>query len=169
MNMKAHLLAALQEQLNQWEELLDRLGNHQINVPLVPSNWSIKDVLSHLMEWQQRSIARFEAALAGREPIFPEWVPGVDPDAVVNTEPINTWIYDAHRDESWGTVRQDWKAGFSRLLELSERIPEKNLLDESKYTWMEMRPLALILIGTYDHHQEHLDKLLAWLKAHGEG
>jgi hypothetical protein len=26
----------------------------------------------------------------------------------------------------------------------------------------------LILIGTYDHHQEHLDKLLAWLKEHGE-
>jgi hypothetical protein len=43
------------------------------------------------------------------------------------------------------------------------------MMDESRYAWMEMRPLVLILIGTYDHHQEHLDKLLAWLKEHGEG
>ncbi len=168
MNMKEHLLAALKEQLNRWEEVLDRLGNHQTNVPLAPSNWSIKDELSHLMAWQQRSIARLEAALSEREPIFPNWLPEFDPELEVSTEQVNAWIYEAHRDESWDTVRQDWKSGFSRLLELSERIPEKDLLDESKYTWMEMRPLALILIGTYDHHQEHLDKLLAWLKAHGE-
>ena len=168
MNMKEHLLTALKEQLNRWEELLDHLSNNQINVLLVPSNWTTKDVLSHLRSWQQRSIARLEAALSDREPIFPKWLPELDPDSEVNTDQINAWIYETHRDESWVTVRQNWKDGFSRLLELGERISEKDMMDESRYIWMEMRPLALILIGTYDHHQEHLDKLLAWLKEHGE-
>ena len=168
MNMKEHLLAALKEQLNRWEELLDHLSNNQINVLLVPSNWTTKDVLSHLRSWQQRSIARLEAALSDREPIFPKWLPELDPDSEVSTDQINAWIYETHRDESWVTVRQNWKDGFSRLLELGERISERDMMDESRYIWMEMRPLALILIGTYDHHQEHLDKLLAWLKEHGE-
>jgi hypothetical protein len=169
MNMKEHLLAALKEQLNKWEELLDHLSNNQINDFLAPSNWTIKDVLSHLRAWQQRSIARLEAALSDREPIFPNWLPELNPDLEVNTDQINAWIYETHRDESWVTVRQNWKDGFSRLLELGERISDRDMMDESKYTWMETRPLALILIGTYDHHQEHLDKLLAWLKEHGEG
>ena len=168
MNMKEHLLAALKEQLNRWEELLDHLSNNQINVLLAPSNWTTKDVLSHLRSWQQRSIARLEAALSDREPIFPKWLPELDPDSEVITDQINAWIYETHRDESWVTVRQNWKDGFSRLLELGERISERDMMDESRYTWMEMRPLALVLIGTYDHHQEHLDKLLVWLKEHGE-
>ena len=168
MNMKEHLLAALKEQLDRWEELLDHLSNNQINVLLAPSNWSTKDVLSHLSAWQQRSIARLEAALSDREPIFPKWLPELDPDSEVSTDQINAWIYETHRDESWVTVRQNWKDGFSRLLELGERISERDMMDESRYTWMEIRPLALIFISTYDHHQEHLDKLLAWLKEHGE-
>jgi hypothetical protein len=166
--MKEHLLEALKEQLNRWEELLDHLSNNQINVLLAPSNWSTKDVLSHLRAWQQRSIARLEAALSDREPIFPKWLPELDPESEVSTDQVNAWIYETHRDESWVTVRQNWKDGFSRLLELGERISERDMMDESRYTWMEIRPLALILIGTYDHHQEHLDKLLAWLKEHGE-
>jgi len=27
--------------------------------------------------------------------------------------------------------------------------------------------LAFILVASYDHHQEHLEKLLAWLTEHG--
>jgi hypothetical protein len=168
MNMKEHLLAALKEQLNSWEELLDQQSNHQIHVLLVPSNWSTKDVLAHLLAWQQRSIARLEAALSDREPIFPKWLPGLNPELEVSTDQINAWIYETHRNESWGTVRQNWKDGFARLLELGERISERDMMDESRYPWMEMRPLALILIGTYDHHREHLDQLLAWLNDHGE-
>lgn len=168
MNMKEHLLTALKEQLNRWEELLDHLGNNQINALLAPSNWSIKDELSHLRAWQQRTISRLEAALSDQEPVFPKWLPTLDPDLEVSTDQINAWIYETHRDESWVTVRQNWKDGFSQLLELGERISERDMMDESRYTWMEMRPLALILIGTYDHHQEHLDKLLAWLKEHEE-
>ena len=168
MNMKEHLLVALTEQLNRWEESLDHLSNSQINFPLVPSHWTTKDVLTHLMAWQQRSIARLEAALSDREPIFPIWPSEIDPEVEASTDQINAWIYETHRDESWDTVRQNWKGGFARLLELGERISERDMMDESRYTWMEMRPLALVLIGTYDHHQEHLDKLLVWLKEHGE-
>jgi len=168
MDMKGHILTALREQINRWEELLDRLKNDQINVRLSPSDWSTKDVLSHLRAWQQRSIARLEAALSDREPVFPKWLPDLDPDLESSTDQINAWIYDTYRDEPWPAVRQNWKDGFVRFIELGERISERDLLDESRFPWMGVRPLALVLISSYDHHQEHLDKLIAWLKEHEE-
>jgi hypothetical protein len=168
MNMKDHLLTALREQLDRWEELLDHLSSDQINVRLSPSNWSTKDVISHLRVWQQRSMARLEAALSDRGPLFPKWLPELDPDSEGGTDLINAWIYDTYRDEPWPKVRHDWRDGFLRFIELGEGISERDLLDESRFTWMGVRPLALVLISSYDHHQEHLGKLLAWLNEHGE-
>lgn len=164
MNMKEHILAALREQFQRWEALLASLSAGQVAAPLLPSHWTIKDVIAHLRAWQQRSVARLEAALADREPVYPRWLAGADPDMEDNTEPVNAWIYEAHRELSWAEVHENWRAGFLRLLELSEGISEKDLLDPSRYAWLEGYPLAYILLATYDHHQEHLEILLARLQ-----
>ncbi len=163
MNMKDHILAALREQFDRWEELLASKSTEQITAPQLPSNWSIQDVIAHVGTWRERSIARFEAARFNREPQFPPWLPGVDPDLEAATDQVNAWIYDTHHRQPWPSVHQDWVDGFRRLVELAEAIPEKDLLDESKYPWMNGYPLALVLVASYDHHQEHLDQLLAWL------
>ena len=164
MNMKEHILAALREQVNRWEELLASLSEEQIATPLLPSHWSTKDGIAHLMAWQQRSIARIEAAQFNREPEFPKWLPEVDPDSESSTGQINAWIYETYREQPWSKVHQNWKEGFMRFLELAEPIPEKDLLDAGKYPWLKGLPLAFILLASYDHHQEHLEKLLAWLQ-----
>jgi hypothetical protein len=166
MNMKEHILAALREQFNRWEALLASLSDEQINTPLLPSHWSVKDGIAHLWAWQQRSIARMEAGVGDQEPEFPQWHPGLDPDSEGNTEVINDWIYKTYRNQPWLQVHQDWKVGFQRFLTLGEAVPEKNLLDSGRYRWLAGHPLAFILVASYDHHQEHLEKLLAWLDSH---
>ncbi len=62
MNMKQHILAAVREEFDRWEELLASLSEEQITALLLLSIWSIKDVMAHLMAWQQRYIARVQAA-----------------------------------------------------------------------------------------------------------
>jgi hypothetical protein len=166
MNMKDHILAALREQFNRWEELLVSMNKAQLTAPHLPSHWSTKDEIAHLWAWQQRSIVRLEAALSNREPEFSKWVPGLDPEVESNTEQINDWIHQANRDLSWPQVHQNWREGFLRFLELGEKISEIDLLASGKYVWLDGHPLAFILLASYDHHQEHLDKLLAWLKEH---
>ncbi len=167
MNMKEHVLAALKEQFDRWEELLGSMSEEQITVPQLSDNWSIKDIIAHVGTWRQRSIARFEAAVQNREPKFPQWLPGLDPESEDATDQMNAWIYETHREQPWSRVHQDWREGFRQLLELAEAIPEPRLLGESTYPWLGGLPLAFILIASYDHHQEHLDKLLAWLDEHG--
>lgn len=160
MNMQEHILAALQEQFERWEELLASLSNEQIIAPYSPEYWSVKDDIAHLMAWQQRSIARLEAAVSDREPAYPQWTSAPDPDAEGITDQTNAWIYETYRTQPWSTVHQDWRAGFLRFLALGKGIAEKDLLDSSRYAWLEGYPLALTLLASYDHHQEHLEKLL---------
>lgn len=164
MNMKDHILAAMREQFERWEELLGSMDEARLTTPLSPSEWSIKDNLAHLMAWQQRSTARMEAAHAEQEPQFPRWLPGHDPDSESSTGAVNDWIYSSYRAKPWSEVYPAWRAGFLRFLEWSEKIPERDLLDAERYPWLEGRPLAFILLASYDHHQEHYEKLREWLE-----
>lgn len=164
MDMKQHILAALREEFDRWEELLGRLSAEQISTPLLPSNGSIKDSIAHLWAWQQRSIARCEAARLNREPKFPRWPAELDPDSEGNPDQINAWIYESYREQTWSQVHQNWRGGFQRFLESADGISEKDLLDGGRYPWLKGDSLALFLLASYDHHQEHLEKLLTRLE-----
>jgi hypothetical protein len=165
MNMKGHILTALRDQFEAWEELLRGMSEEQITTALTPSNWTCKDNIAHLMAWQQRSIARIEAAVSKREPDYPKWPEELDPN-IEDVEQINAWIYETYRDQPWSEVHADWKKGFLRFLAIGEKVAEKDLLDSGKYPWMKGIPLAFTLLASYDHHQEHLEKLMEWLEEH---
>ncbi len=167
MNMKGHILSALREQFEQWEQLLASMGERQVTDLQTLGDWSTKDVITHLWAWQQISIARVEAALQDREPRLPAWVSDLSGDWEENANQTNAWVYDTFHGQAWVKIHQNWKEGFQRFLNLGEELPEINLLDSSKYPWLQGQPLAVILLASYDHHQEHLEKLVAWLNQHG--
>ncbi len=161
MIMKSHILAAQREQIDQWEDLLASLSEAQLNAPQAPALWSVKDELAHLWAWQQRTLARVEAARFNREPEYPTWP--VDPidDSEDVTERINTWIYQTNQALPWSTVHQNWRDGFHRTLDAAESIPERDLLDSERYAWLKGNAIVVFLLATYDHHQEHFEKLSA--------
>jgi hypothetical protein len=160
MNEKSELIAALREELHRWEGLLAGLNEAQISTPLPSSHWSVKDVVAHLRAWQQVTIARLEAALSNEEPEFPGWLGGEHPEAEDNLETYNERIYQGNRDQPWAPVHRAWNDGFTRCLELAETIPEEDLLERGRYPWLPEYPLSVVLLGTYDHHREHLEPLL---------
>jgi hypothetical protein len=168
METKKQIILKLREEFNRWEELIAGLNEGQINLPLTPSTFSIKDTLAHLMAWQQVSIGRLTAARLGKEPVFPEWAVGIDPDTE-EADPINARIYELYRQQSWARVHQDWREGFIRFLKLSEDIPENDFADAKKYAWLNGYPLLAVLEGSFEHHHnDHLEPLLAWLREHGK-
>lgn len=159
MSDKQSTLTALRQEFNRWEALLASLSEEQITAPQLPENWAIKDVVAHLRAWQQRSIARLDAALQGRPPEYPAWPAQFDPEAEGQPHDLNAWLYATYRDQPWPSVHRDWREGFRRFLELAETIPEKDLLDPGKYNWLEGYPLLAVLQGSYEHHREHAEYL----------
>jgi hypothetical protein len=164
MNDKKHILKMLKEEFLRWEELLDSMSEEQITDPRLPSHLSIKDVVAHLRAWQQRSIARMEAALQNRLPEFPGWPTTLDPESEDDLEQTNAWIYETNWDIPWSRVYADWREGYLHFMALTEEIGETDLQDPDRYAWLEGQPLSLVLTSSYEHHhEEHLEPLLAWL------
>jgi hypothetical protein len=159
MTMHTHILAALHEQFARWDALLSGLNAEQAAAPKQPDGWSIKDVVVHLWAWQQRSIARLEGVAEDRAPMFPVWLPGIDPDAEGQNAATNAWIFQTYRATPWPEVYAAWRAGYLRFLELGAAIGEADLLDAGRYPWLRGHAPAAILLASYAHHQEHWDAL----------
>ncbi|HRW07472.1 MAG TPA: ClbS/DfsB family four-helix bundle protein [Caldilineaceae bacterium] len=168
MFMKTHMLAALREEFDEWERVLAGLSEAQILAVPQPGELSLKDEIVHLWAWQQRSIARLSAGVNNTEPQMPAWWPDArvtrpeeSDDHEAETDRINARIYEAFANRLWSEAYAAWHSGYLRLLEVAETLPEPALLDASRFAWLNGYSLADVLLGTYDHHQEHLDKLLA--------
>ncbi len=164
MSMQDHILAAVREEFDQWEKLLAGLGQDKIISPDLPNGWSVKDVVAHVRAWQSRSLARVEAAANNRDPHYPEWPVAGDPDAEDSPDRINAWIYETYKNYRWPDMYDGWRGQFLQLIKLAEAMSEPALLDSSRYKWLNGYSLADVLLGTYDHHQEHYEKLQEWLK-----
>jgi len=93
---------------------------------------------------------------------------GANPNGEGSPDEINAWIYETYRGLPWDQVYTKWRNGYQRFLELGGGISERDLLDYGIYPWMESYPLANVLLASYDHHQEHLEKLQAWLQENGK-
>jgi hypothetical protein len=158
MNMKDHILAALKEQFEHWEELLAGLSEEQIMVRRFDLDWSAKDVIAHLWAWQQISIARMEGGLNDREPELPKWITDIE-NWEENADRVNAVTYKTNHEKSWLEVHQMWRTGFLRFLDVGHKIPERDLLDGDRFRWLNGYNLAFVLIASYDHHQEHFEKL----------
>ena len=167
MNMQEHIQAALREQMHDWMDVLEEADESRAIVPLTGSEWSLKDVVIHLWAWQQRSLARLEAALNGSQPQFPDWPAQYSPDTDASVDELNAWICETYQSHTWKQAYADWLAGYQRLIELSGRFAERDLFDDEHYPWMGGYPLAAVLTGTYDHHLEHVGQLRAWHKVQG--
>ena len=50
---KAELLDWLQEEYQKWEAFIDQVGPAGMDQPGVNGDWSIKDIVAHLMGWNR--------------------------------------------------------------------------------------------------------------------
>jgi hypothetical protein len=54
-------------------------------------------------------------------------------------------------------------------MEVGEAIPEANLMEVWRYKWLPDYPMSDVLEGSYEHHREHREELLARLREHPAG
>jgi len=160
---KQDYLKLLHEQKIAWETLLEGLSEEQAVAPDLQDGWSIKDVVAHLMAWQQLTNARLRAALRDEAPELPGWTEGLQVDGDEDLEAINARIYAAHHDRNWSSVYQDWRSGFQRLLDTARSVPESLLMEVGRFAWLPDDPLVAVLRGTYEHHVEHYEWVTEWL------
>jgi hypothetical protein len=161
MNDKQHILVRLEEMKHQWELFVARLSEIQLVASPVSGIMSVKDTLGHLMAWQQVSIARLEAADQKREPRFPPWLEGLDPESEEDRETFNANIQTLYEGQSWEQIYLAWSEGFRTFLTLAAAIPDDEMIDTKCYPWLKGYALYHVLEGSYNHHLEHREELSA--------
>jgi len=144
---KDQLLTASQQEHAALEELLAPLTPEQMTRPGALGDWSVKDVLAHLIEWEQMALSWYKAGRRGQAPHTPaegfNW--GQLPA-------LNQRIYEKHRDRPLGDVLKQFKTSYRQALKAAQGMSEEELFTPGYYAWTKKNALAAYFIGCMSSH-----------------
>jgi hypothetical protein len=134
---KQQLIEDAQTERAALETYLAALTPEQMTQLKVVGEWTIKDMLGHLIEWEQMVIKWYEAGVKGKVPAVPseEYNWGQLPQ-------LNHAIYLKHRDRSLADIQKEFKSSHKKIMKVIESIPEKELFTRGQYTWTRNNLLA---------------------------
>jgi tetratricopeptide (TPR) repeat protein len=170
MSLKENVLKVLEVGYQEELDFISRLPAAERDQVSAPDQWSAKDVLSHILAWNQRMMDQFEAVRLG-QPLPPELEGEVDHQ--------NNQLYEAHRHDSWEAVRQMADEVYQRTVRYVQDSTEADLVDHTKmppgpasllpWRWIVGSSVthALLHLADYDvkrgrhDHATHLQEMLA--------
>ena len=134
---KIQLLEDARRERAALERLLDELSAEQMVQPGTLGNWSAKDVLAHLIEWEQMVLGWIETGLSGKTPAIPaegyKW----------NQLPaLNQQIYEKHRDRPLAEILEQFQRSFQQSMTAIEGFSEEILFTRGYYPWSGNNALA---------------------------
>jgi len=152
---KAEILKRLETEYLRLQTALDGVTQAQMISPGVCGTWSIKDILAHLIYWNDLPVNELEHALAG------ESLPNEDLD----DETINARSVAEYHTKSTDEVMIDFDASFLRVVDAVHALPASAFESDNELEQRLGNTVHGTLSGnTYDHYAEHLEEILTWLK-----
>jgi hypothetical protein len=128
---KQALLAEIQAEHAALDETLSLLDHNQMTTPGVTrGGWSVKDVLAHLVEWQQMNLDWYAAGLRGEKPAIP--APGY---TLRELPRLNAMIYRKHRGRSLRAVLSDYRSYHERVVALINALSDAELVTVGRFSW----------------------------------
>ena len=144
--------------------LLDLLHSVPPEMQTVPGvwgdDWTVKDLLAHLTEWEQMFLGWFRCGLEG-EP-FQMPAEGFKYNQVPQ---LNQKIWRQHRDEPLEVVVERFHDSYQEILGLAWGLSEEELLEPGHFAWTKKYPLTTYLGPNTDSHYRTAKKILKrWLR-----
>src|SRR5262245_22456078 len=158
---QSDLLAALEDSRKTLLAALDGLPDEALEQPGVVEDWSVKDVLSHLIAWEAELVKLLVQAWQGWRPGFLD---------LGDTDALNLKWYKENKDRPLDRVMADFHGVRKQTVRQVERFSDRELGDPKFYKWLDGRPLSgWIAAETYEHEAEHAEHIRRWReKSHHE-
>ena len=154
---KAELLSAIHVERQKLEEMLARLDQAQMTEPGVEGEWSVKDILAHLVTWEGRMVRWLGEAQRGQVPHVPATWDDI--------HQLNAQSYQEQQDRPLENVLSDFQRSYHEALTTVEAFPEEDLVDPDRFEWRKGQPLwVMVAANTFWHYKEHAESIQAWLK-----
>jgi hypothetical protein len=127
---KARIVSQLEAERRRLEQNLAGLSPHSMLAPGVIGEWSVKDILAHLADWESRMPVWIEAARRGESVEVPE--PGLTWKQV---DAANQRVYERHRDRPLDDVLAYFRATHGQFMAMVESMPEEEMLAPGRYAF----------------------------------
>lgn len=138
----------------EWDRVLAEVGEDRMLEPGLPGRWSVKDVIAHVSWYEREMVVLLETmALTDSE----LWnLPAND---------RNKAIYEESKDLPLEQVLIDSNQLFERLWVLVSELADEDLIDSARIDQMpdDLEPWQVIASNTYEHYQQHIPDIRAWL------
>lgn len=160
---KTQLQTTIQKEYSTLEKILETLTPEIMSFATNPGAWAIKDILSHLYEWQQMMFTWYETGLRGEMPAVPA------PGYKWNQLPaLNQHIYEKYHDLTPDQAMVQFRQSHHKTVQLIETLPETDLTTPGLYPWMNQNTLMSYLNSvTAAHYIWAVKEIKKVLKARG--
>lgn len=157
---KAELLATIQTDYQALQAQVDKLTPTQQATPGVNSEWAVKDVLSHLMAWEQLFLGWYQAGARGETPVTP--APGFT-WGWKSLGALNHSIFLQYREQSPTEANQAFARSHAQVITLIQTLSEEELFTPARYDWLGKATLeASIRANTYNHYRWAIKLIRQW-------
>jgi uncharacterized protein (TIGR03083 family) len=155
---KAEVIDELRAVRQELEELLVAMTPEQMQRTGVAGDWSVRDVLAHLL-WYQRE--ELDLILESGTPASALWD--------VPQDPRNALIREELRDRPLDEVLAELRQVFVGLVAAVERLSDADLITPGRFpgTSAERLPWQDIGHNSWMHEHEHVAMIRTWLQGQG--
>lgn len=156
---KKELLDQIDSERESLDELLGTIPESKLSTPGVEAEWSIKDILAHIVYWETLMVGWLDETLKGLEPqMLP---PGKTWD---DLDEINQDAFLENQDRVLEDVIKSFHDHYPQAFKSVEAMPEDALMDPEKYAWRRGTPLwEMVVANTSWHYREHHKAIAEWI------
>lgn len=144
---KAELIKLIKAARMKLEQKIHGLTEAEMVYPGSMGEWSVKNILQHLVDWEQRWISWYETGKHG--------------ETVVTPEPGYNWRQMGQLNEKYrqkfinrplDDVISDFHTSYQQIMDVIEEIPEAEMLLLGVYPWTGKLPLITWIAGNTCEH-----------------
>jgi hypothetical protein len=133
---KQQLLEEISKEKLILNTTLKSLDRSKLSIPGACGDWSVKDIICHLAEWQEMVLSWYEIGSAGDIPEVPgkgfKWSQLPD---------LNQQIYLKFKNYTWDETQKAFAKSESKIISVIKNCDEKIMLKPGLQPWMNKNTL----------------------------
>lgn len=146
---KAQLLEQADVNFEKLQAELSGLTDMEMIEAGIVGEWSIKDVLAHLFEWQQMTCSWYRVGKSGETPFTPS------PDYTWRQIPdLNQHIYEMYKDVPLNEILEKFARSHTETIALIESMDNDELFTPKVYKWTKSTTLGSYLTSATSSHYD---------------
>lgn len=156
---KSEVLTALQSSRSAMLQALDGLPDADMQQPGAVDQWSVKDVLAHLVRWEVELVTLLAQARQGKRPTHADFSPG-------KINEVNAQWQRDDRARPLEKILADFHGVRKQTTRQVESFSDDELTNPKLFQWLDDSPLWKWVEGdSFGHETEHAAQISAWRNA----